>query len=57
MGRRMRTITNLLVLILNRFSHIKEKLEAQIQQKVFMSDMAEVFYNVWQHVMLPADFR
>ncbi|KAK5648053.1 hypothetical protein RI129_002945 [Pyrocoelia pectoralis] len=39
------------------FSCIKEKIGYSISPKVFMSDMAEAHYNVWNRVMNEAEFR
>lgn len=38
-------------------SHIREEVKIQFKPKVFMSDMAEAFYNAWLKVMLSAKDR
>lgn len=39
------------------FNCIRERIGFQISCKVFMSDMAEAYYNAWKLVMKPAQFR
>ncbi|XP_050512584.1 uncharacterized protein LOC126888397 [Diabrotica virgifera virgifera] len=39
------------------FSCIKEKLGTNVQSNVFMSDMAQSFYNAWVQVMGPVELR
>ncbi|KAJ8934286.1 hypothetical protein NQ314_013472 [Rhamnusium bicolor] len=39
------------------FSCVEERIQRQIRPRVFMSDMAEAYYNAWLEIMLPAEFR
>lgn len=39
------------------FSCVEAAIEKKIKPHVFMSDMAEAYYNAWLQVMLPAEFR
>lgn len=39
------------------FSCVETRIERKIQPRVFMSDMAEAYYNAWVEIMLPARFR
>ena len=39
------------------FSQVEEKIEKKIKPRVFMSDMADAYYNAWVQVMHPAKFR
>lgn len=39
------------------FSCIREKLGGNLHADVFMSDMAQSFYNAWVQVMGPVKFR
>lgn len=39
------------------FSIIKQRLAIEIYPKVFMSDMADSYYNAWIQVMQPVEFR
>lgn len=39
------------------FSCVKEDRDDKIKPKVFMSDMADSYYNAWVQVMYPAEYR
>lgn len=39
------------------FASIEVALQTKIKPRVFMSDMAESYYNAWLLVMFPAEFR
>jgi hypothetical protein len=39
------------------FNYIKERIGMRITCKVFMSDMAETYYNAWKQIMMHAEFR
>uniref|UniRef100_A0A6P7GVN3 Uncharacterized protein LOC114341342 n=1 Tax=Diabrotica virgifera virgifera TaxID=50390 RepID=A0A6P7GVN3_DIAVI len=39
------------------FLHVEEQIGKKIKPRVFMSDMAEAYYNAWLQVMHPAEFR
>ena len=39
------------------FSCVKENIGKKIHPQVFMSDMADAYYNAWLQVMEPAKFR
>lgn len=39
------------------FKCVKESIGKSIKPKVFMSDMADVYYKSWMQVMQPAEFR
>jgi hypothetical protein len=39
------------------FNYIKERIGMRITCKVFMSDMAETYYNAWKQIMMHAQFR
>jgi hypothetical protein len=39
------------------FHHIMEVLCFKIKPKIFISDIAEAFYNAWLRVMIPAESR
>ncbi|XP_072401025.1 uncharacterized protein [Diabrotica undecimpunctata] len=39
------------------FSRVEQQIGKKIKPRVFMSDMAEAYYNAWLQVMHPAEFR
>lgn len=39
------------------FKYVRERMENEIHCKVFMSDMANAYYNAWLKIMGPAQFR
>lgn len=39
------------------FSCVETHIDKKIRPRVFMSDMADAYYNAWVEVMFPAEFR